>query len=162
MVLDCGLFVALKTSVFCGWKQVACLNSVFYSVVCFCFFWVGMAIFFRSGIMSQFRLRRLLVFQYILLVLSACFAVLFLYCFRFIRSLVGSSTQSTLIVMSIFFSGVFREFGYWLDFFARRALFCYNSLRHGFSLIKKLCLEPITAHTVVGSLYYNVTCGGVK
>ena len=50
----------------------------------------------------------------------------------------------------------------WLNFFAMTASFCYDCLRHGFFLINKLCLEPSTARTVVGSSYYTTSLRGVK
>ncbi len=38
---------------------------------------------------------------------------------------------------------------------ASRTSFCYTLLRHGFSLIKKLCLEPLQTQYLCGSLYYT-------
>lgn len=48
------------------------------------------------------------------------------------------------------------KFSEGFNFFAFVTSSCFNWFRHGFFLTKKLCLEPITAHTVVGSLYYTI------
>lgn len=48
------------------------------------------------------------------------------------------------------------------NFFARTALFWYDRLRHGFFLLKKLCLEPLQALRLCGSCYYIISAGGVK
>jgi len=41
-------------------------------------------------------------------------------------------------------------------------LFCYGWFRHSFFLIKKSCLGPVTAHTVLGSFHYNTSRGLVQ
>ncbi len=56
---------------------------------------------------------------------------------------------------SVLSRSVFVKFRNWLNFFASTTVFCYDLLKHGFFLSKKLCLELITAHTVVGSFYSN-------
>lgn len=76
---------------------------------------------------------------------------------------VGVGAFFTIVVMPIFIKFVFIEFRKWFDLFATSALFCYDCFRHGFFLIKKLCLEPVVRHNLtVGSFHYTIEKRGVK
>ncbi len=44
----------------------------------------------------------------------------------------------------------------WLNFLALGTRFCYDLLRHGFFLIKRLCLEPLQTQYLCGLFYYNI------
>lgn len=57
-------------------------------------------------------------------------------------------------VMPVFHCSVFMKFRDFLNFLAMTALFCYDWFRHGFFLLKKLCLEPLQAQYLYGSSYY--------
>ena len=71
--------------------------------------------------------------------------------------IVCSLTILTTCLKSISRRTVFVIFRGRFYFFAMTASFCYDCLRHGFFLIKKLCLEPVARYTLaVGSLYYTI------
>ena len=52
------------------------------------------------------------------------------------------------IVITIFSSVVFVKVRQWFDLLAFRAFSGYDWLRHGFLLIRKLCLEPVAGYTL--------------
>lgn len=74
--------------------------------------------------------------------------------FVFFSLLIRSSANFTTTFKSIFMGYIVMKFRNWFDCLAFRTLFCLNCLRHGlFPFQKGSCLEPIAAHTAVGSLY---------
>jgi len=59
----------------------------------------------------------------------------------------------TIMSMSTFSASVYVKFRYWFGIFANIASFRYDCFRHYFLLYRKFCLEPVAAHTAVGSFY---------
>ncbi len=72
------------------------------------------------------------------------------------------TTNPTVILQIIFRDTIFIKLRKWFNFLALRTLFCYGLLRHGFFLIKKLCLEPLQDQFLCGSLYYTILNKGGK
>ncbi len=70
--------------------------------------------------------------------------------------------QFALPLHSVFCGAVLVKFRSGFNFLASTALLWYDGFGHGFFFLKKLCLEPIAAQTVVGSLYCSTLLGGVK
>ena len=60
-----------------------------------------------------------------------------------------------IILIAIFFCAILMKFRNYLNNLAMTTSFCFNSLRHGFFLIKKLCLEPLQTQYLCGSFYCN-------
>ena len=139
---------------FCGvhWRQFAYLDGIFDSVVSFDFFLVMFAIFSRT-----------LSSSWTSLVFAAFFTVSYFTFFSVSILLMSFSlalfTSPTKVIPSGF---VFEKFTKRFNFFALPARFCYNWFRHGFSLIKKLCLEPLESQSLCGSSYYTSLFEGVK
>lgn len=68
-----------------------------------------------------------------------------------------------LSLKSVFSGAVFIKLRNGFSFFAHTTFFCYDWLRHVFSLIKKSCLGPVTGYgPVAGSFYFTTSLGGVK
>ena len=86
--------------------------------------------------------------------LFVAFSIVALIGFVFIASLISFRTHFTLRIKSILSTLVFIELINFLELLAVPASFCYNSLRHGFFLCKKLCFEPLEGQPLCGSLYY--------
>ena len=59
-------------------------------------------------------------------------------------------------------SSVFVKLRNVFNFLAFRALLCYACLRHVLFLYKRIGLEPVTAQTATGSLYFTILPGDVK
>ncbi len=83
-------------------------------------------------------------------------------CFALFAVIVRFAARFALPVNPIFGCAIFVKFRYLLSCLAFRALLWYDGFGHGLFLLKKLCLEPIAAQTVVGSLYCSTLLGGVK
>lgn len=94
--------------------------------------------------------------------LNASFALISGIQLAAIKSLVRSVAINATRLMFVFRFTASMKAGYILNFLAHNAFLCYCTLRHGFFLVKKLCLEPTAAHTVAGSLYYSTSLGGIK
>ncbi len=139
VVVLLGWLVTEKTIKVCCGKHSVALNSVIYPSSCFSFNRISLSVF-RHSLFSFFSF---LPFKK-----------------RF--SMINVLAFSARRIQSIFFVFVFVKFRKRLNLFAFRTLLCYDLLRHSFFLIKKLCLEPITAHTVVGLSYCTVFNNGVK
>lgn len=77
----------------------------------------------------------------------------FAVCFATILTMIPKTIPRVLILVK------FRKV---LDYFAFRASFCYGLIRHGFFLHEKLCLEPLQAQYLCGSLYYTTNEKGGK
>ncbi len=86
-----------------------------------------------------------------------CFVV-----FLHVFSLVVFIALLTKRLYSLFRLFSFMKFNQGFNLFAFSTLFCYGWFRHGFFLIKKLCLEPDTAHTVPAWFIVSNQRGGVK
>ena len=64
-------------------------------------------------------------------------------------------TNFALIKMAIFTASIYMKVSKRIRIFAFGSSFCYDWLRHGFLLTRKLCLEPIAGYMpAVGSFYY--------
>ena len=63
-------------------------------------------------------------------------------------------TNSAIILFTIFRCTILLKFRKCLNFLATRTSFCFNQFRHGFFLVKKLCLEPFTEPISVFGLFY--------
>ena len=72
------------------------------------------------------------------------------------------STTFALPLETVFCTAILRKFSDWFNLLASAALFCYDCFRHGFFLIKKLCLEPLQTQYLCGLFYYTNYSGGVK
>ncbi len=108
-----------------------------------------------------------------------CFLIVFMIIFIFTRSLIYISPFFMFFGFSFFFainyharftfvlfpkciSPVVMKLRNWFNFLASRTFSCYNSLRHGFFLIKKLCFEPLEGQPLCGSLYYTMFLEGCQ
>ncbi len=61
----------------------------------------------------------------------------------------------TATIKAVFPASVLIKFRCRFDLFAHPAIFCYDSLRHGFLHIRKSCLEPVARYILaVGSFHY--------
>ena len=65
-------------------------------------------------------------------------------------------TYYTYRPMVVFISCTFVKLRNWFELLARTASFGYDCFRHNRFLNKRFCLEPVAAHTAVGSTYYKV------
>ncbi len=94
----------------------------------------------------------------------ACVALLIVLAgiFTFVRLAISSLARFTLVSNAVFGCISFIEIRNIFSFLAMATLFCYNWLRHGFFLFKKLCLRAVQAQYLSGSLYYTISGGGVK
>ena len=97
------------------------------------FSFLGSVISFTTSIVSIFTFLSLSIFF-----LCLCLALL------------------TLVKKSILSCATFRKFGSGLELLAGTTSFCYSWFRHGFFLIKKLCLEPLQTQYLCGSFYNNI------
>lgn len=88
--------------------------------------------------------------------LHASFVGSFSGCFSVFRSPIFCFTGFTLIMKSIFCGFIVAELRQRFNYFAVRALFGYDYLRHGsFSFAKRLCLEPVGSYILpIGLSYY--------
>lgn len=95
-------------------------------------------------------------------------AKVFLGTFAFYAILIAAVSGFPLFALSIFLlaifaimpmptfsASIFVKIGNRFVFFANMAGFRYDCFRHYFLLDRKFCLEPVAAHTAVGSLYYS-------
>ena len=78
-------------------------------------------------------------------------------CVSFSRFWIFPATYFTRRAQRVRFVIILAKLRSRLNFLALRALFCYDLLRHGFSLIKKLCFEPSRNQLPCGfsSLYHK-------
>ncbi len=158
MVIIVCLFIAIITLQRIGTWQFATFNSSVYS-------FTGLERF--SVVYPEFCLLQTSFRALYILILSDFeffgLSVFLVYGLGFISSYINVindfSTGIATSLVSIFSATIFAKFFNRLNFLATTAFFCFNWFRHGFFLFKKLCLEPITAHTVVGSFYNNGLIG---
>ncbi len=66
---------------------------------------------------------------------------------------IGRKTGFTPTIISVFSKSVLAKVGQWQDLCAIGTSFCF---RHGFFLVKKLCLGPLQAQYLCGSFYYTI------
>ncbi len=134
------------------WSHFSRFNGIFNTVLGFNFFLVVFAIFSRTfssiwtflEFAALFAVRRFAFFCASVFLISYSFALF-------------ASRMKT-----VFPRLVLVKCTNWLIFLAFIASFCFNWFRHGFFLIKKLCLEPLESQSLCGSLYYISLFGGVK
>ena len=91
-----------------------------------------------------------------------CLAVSDLATFAVFGSIVSSCAVLALRLKSVFRGSSFIKLRNELNFLADTALFCFNGFRHVLFLVKKLCLEPLQAQYLCGSLYCNQSLGNVN
>ncbi len=157
MILLCGNFLAFITLKTRRSWEFSANNSIVNSIFCLSFVFVVMAVFsvalfpgstFRKVLIVLFAFCAVAKFGFPLsFQVFAVFAVgmtfvIFLVAFSAI-SLEAKGSRRILIECRKRFFGL-----------ASRASFCYSELRHGFFLVKKLCLEPLQAQYLCGSIYY--------
>ena len=129
-----------------NFRQFSCCNSVIYSIFCFAAVRILLDVefaHFSSDFLSPFAL---------LISFEACLSF-----WRFSISgvLCLIAYFAIRLIAAFFFFGIVK-FSNRLDKFALRASFCYNLLRHGRFLNKRLCLGPVTRPILVsGSSYFN-------
>ncbi len=145
--------VALKRF---GFRQLTNTGGVFNCIPCSYSHWESFSIFFYICTMIYLT--------------NITFLVVGLVCLYFFCLLANPSKFYASFCFGIFqrvltvayFAGAFKaicpvfifaKISKKFSFFAFSASFCYSWFRHGFFLTKKLCLEPVAAHTAVGSLY---------
>ncbi len=173
VVLFC-LLGAVMALLGIGTRQFASRNSMIYSILGFTLIWMaGVETFLSSFAFFAFTVTSSGGFTFFTLVSSSMssFAFIALGVMSFnhfaifaftILLLVKFLASFTLSVKSIFFTAVFTKLRERFDLFAMKALFCYDRLRHGFLLTRKLCLEPVAVHSVIGLSYYSVSLGGCQ
>ena len=76
------------------------------------------------------------------------------YSFAFFCLVILFFTDFAFIAMPIFSCVVIVKFRDCFGLLATSASFCYDWFRHGFFLIKKLCLEPLQTQYLCGSFRY--------
>ncbi len=159
MVISC-LFGAMSAFQGVGPGQLARFKGAVDSRVRFGFFWVTVTVYlyvFMSLVWMFFSETYLggagdvLALFALSIVFTNRFAVLALAIFCRIRSVAYLARMA----MAIFPAAILAKFrNKWFDLLAMTTFLCYDLLRHVFLLIRKICLEPITARTVVGSFQY--------
>ncbi len=120
-----GGFATIGTVILRGMLKFARLNGILNSTMGARFFWMRKAISTRNYTSCLFYFRSLFIFFYLSFIFFACFSIVFSYRFTFVGSLVCSLTGCTLVIISIFFFGMFCKIRKWLSLFASRALFCF-------------------------------------
>ena len=84
-------------------------------------------------------------------------------CASCFRTIIGCLAIFALGVETTFVVPVVVKIRSWLCDLAMRTLLAYNRFRHGsFSLLERLCLEPVTATTAIGSLIIQTQIYGVN
>ena len=152
MVFLCLVRAIITRQVFRHNEFTSC-NSTTYSTSCFDSFGIaGSGMNFTSSTCS---------FVFFALVVA------FLSYFTFFTLLIAPSASLSFLCLTVFFDlfqpayfattsisifalFVFVKFRQWLEFFALGTYFRYDGFRHNCFLNKQFCLEPITAHTVIG------------
>jgi len=185
VILTC-LFIALALKGFC-WGNFARGNSMTNGITSFDFFRktvtvsgipVFPATFTFFGLVVSLSDNLTFFALQVSFISSLAFSALFVFFLSYfaLAALAESSTGcSAFFTLAITFCAIFtvafkttfpiksfKKLRNGLYFFAYRASFCYDRFRHGFFLVKKLRLEPITAQTVVGSFYINIFRGDCK
>ncbi len=160
VILLCGCFLALDT------LETGCLgkfsanDSIIDSIFCFPFRFIGVAVFsmgfFPGRTFCKFFIVSFAFFAVAKGIFSLPFQVpaMFAIGVTFVIFLVAFSAISLDAKCS---RGVLVKFRKLFFGIALRASFCYNVLRHGFFLTKKLCLEPLQAQYLCGSFYYSLS-----
>lgn len=131
-------------------------NSTVHNSACFHSLWITEAICLRASVFALFAFYGFVIFTIYLVTYNFT-----LFC----GPVFGESfiaTWLTLIFMAKFARFIFVKFTKQFNGFACRAFSCYILFRHGFFLIKKLCLEPLQTQYLCGLLYYNTNGGDVK
>ncbi len=165
MVMLC-LFTT-KTQQVVKVRHFSYLNSIINSRLSLSFLWVGIIIFIICCTRGNFTSIAMKIFEYskfpffcISISQNGCFCRI---CFV-IGLPINLCAQFTLRATSLFCLIVSMEFRKCFDFLAFVASFCYSCFRHGFCSFnsEKLCLEPLQAQYLCGSLYCIAFRGDVK
>lgn len=177
MMIVFGLFsTIMATQCVCSW-QFTCPNRIIDNIMCFSFQRIFQSHFFEEKftfyglIKASFAYFAFLALIVLLLIIFAFFTLLITFnsCFAFYTLTItfcASLTLGTLLInfvtrfaprlQSIFSDSVSVKFRDRLKFFTFGTVLCYDWFRHGLvSLSERLCSEPVTGHTAIGSHYFN-------
>ena len=155
MIMFC-LFITPFTCHIANFFELALSNSNNNSLLSRIFFWIfhhPSFLFFGPNQSSFF------CFSIFTCFFSIFFASLnyapFYFCFfgLIMFSVIFLFTDFTVRDKTIFVSATPMKLRQRFNFFTLRTSFCYNRFRHGFFLIKKLCLEPVTKYAFVAGLF---------
>ena len=150
-------------------RQFAEFDGISNNILCFLQFRMNKKINF-SCFLTSFALIIMFLYNFTFCTQSITFLfflaffaleVTFLCRFEFLRILSSPltffHTKFALVMMSIFPYLIFMKFRDRFNLFASATSFSYDSLRHGFLLIRKSCLGPVAGQApAVGSLYNNI------
>ncbi len=130
----------------------SCQNSIMYSIYCFVILRKTLFPPFVASIIGNHTFFALMIaffsgFSFFAFLISTSGGFIFWFLVKFFYA------RFTVTAKAIEITFVFVELGSWMKFLASRTLFCYDCFRHGFFLIKKLCLEPLQTQYLCGSLY---------
>lgn len=134
----------------------------------FSIFTVELAVFFRSSIfpyilLTFWSLAIYLFSSLVFITIMVAFSCQYSFFGFTILLLVDFTTTPALTLKPIFATIRFIKLRNMLNLLASATLFCYDGFRHGFFLVKKLCLEPFVGHSpAYGLFYFNTFLGGVK
>ena len=129
MVVLLCLFKTIKTLQSTYFSHFTCPDSILHSPFCSYFIWI------RNTV--------------------SCATVFTIFALP-VLFLVGICAIFTRIIIAITSGLAFVKFRNEFNLLAATASSCYNRFRHGFFLIKKLCLEPLQDRFLCGSLYFSV------
>ncbi len=133
-----------------AFKRAGMWHKTFFDFrpyICRCHFLSSISTIRSSGLQYSFFA--------MLIPTSYCFTCFCLAIFSCVYFLIFCATWLARCSMFIFSSFCFIKTINGFNFFASTTSFCYDLLRHGFFLIKKLCLEPLQDRFLCGSLYYT-------
>lgn len=165
MVILLGELWAVMTFEIVYWSNFAIFNSIAYSssrwifftfhiTFLFCMIFICLAMSFENCLNSKWA-----SFTKLLTCFTACFFTFFCLLSSFsyayiITMLMLVATLFAMITVAIFSCWMFRKLRERFCLFANSAGFSYDCFRHFCFSCKQQCLEPVAAHTVVGSTYY--------
>ena len=159
VILLCGHFLALNTLETGCLREFSANNSIIDSIFCFSFCFIIVAVFSMTLFPDRTFCKFLIVSFTFFTVAKYGFPLSFQVSVMFAIEMVFVIFLMALSAICLEAKGPRRIFIKCREHFfglALAASFRYSWFRHGFFLIKKLCLGPIAAQTVVGS-FYNTT-----
>lgn len=114
------------------WRNFAISDGVVYSIFGFMLCWMANAIFLYVAFL-------------------VCFAT---FCLAMFLTIFQTANLA-IVLVAVICTTVFVKFRKWFDLLASRTIFCYNRFSHFCFSSKRDWLEPVAAHTAVGSSYYT-------
>ena len=158
MVLLC-LFWAVCTFIRRGFLHFTSTDCIIYSILRFNKIWITRFEFFSYRFILL-ALSVTLMCSFAIFTFKIQFLIVFLINFTFFGLSVflihNNSARFTVALKTIISSSIFVKFRNCFELLALSTSFCFNCFRHGLFLLKKgSCLEPVAAHTAVGSLYFD-------